>query len=226
MVTQGTFWQCSFFAVLCGLVVFGMGSAHAGEGSTPYLGIYGGMAFPESLHEVQGRGSLRAFSFSDFDMKSGPMAGAKFGIMGRGNDSLIRWLGLEIDASFIQSQIKQQIVQLSAFGGKGPVAIDETTVQLITGALHFIAKYPDGPVQPYIGAGPAVVHARVLESNSFNSGSTTQLGLSAVGGFRFKVSEHVGLFAEYKYIRTTLKFSDLEADIAVHAGVGGLNFAF
>jgi hypothetical protein len=39
-------------------------------------------------------------------------------------------------------------------------------------------------------------------------------------------SEHVGLFAEYKYIRASLKGDDLEADAAVHAAVGGLNFAF
>ena len=39
-------------------------------------------------------------------------------------------------------------------------------------------------------------------------------------------SEHIGQFAEYKYIRASLEFDDVEADTAVHAAVGGLNFAF
>ena len=115
---------------------------------------------------------------------------------------------------------------MSFLGLTGTIPIDQTKIELITGALHLIAKYPDGPVQPYIGAGPAVVHARVSDSATFSSGSTTALGLSAVGGLCLKVSDHIGLFAEYKYIRASLKFDDLEADAAVHAAVGGLTFNF
>ena len=226
MVQCARFLQPSLLSACCLLVVFLAPNAFAGDGVRPYVGIYGGMAFPESLHDVQGRGDFSGFSFSDFDLKSGPMAGAKFGIMGRGSDSLARWLGLEIDASYMQSKIKQQNSQVSFLGLTGTVPIDETKIQLITGALHLIAKYPDGPVQPYIGAGPAVVHASVSDSATFTSGNTTALGLSAVGGLRFNVSEHIGFFAEYKYIRASLKSDDLEADAAVHAAVGGLNFAF
>jgi opacity protein-like surface antigen len=226
MIMRSGLLKISLSALLCGLAVLSTSGAFAGDGVSPYLGLYGGMAFPESLHDVQGRGNLSGISFSDFDMKSGPMVGGKFGIVGRGSDSLARWLGLEIDVSYIRSKIKQQNSQLSFLGLTGTLPIDETKIELITGALHLIAKYPDGPVQPYIGAGPAVVHARLSESNTFNSGSTTTLGLSTVGGLRFMVSEHIGLFAEYKYIRASLKGDDLEGDAAVHAAVGGFNYAF
>jgi hypothetical protein len=151
-------------------------TAHAEDGITPYIGIYGGMAFPESLHDVKGRGDLSGLTFSDFGLKNGPIVGGKFGVMGPGSDSLARWFGLEIDVSYIQSKIKQQNAQVSFLGLNGTLPIDETKVQLITGALHLIAKYPDGRVQPYIGAGPAAVHARVSESNTFNSSNTTALG--------------------------------------------------
>ena len=211
---------------LLGLILFIAPHVLADDGVSPYVGLYGGMAFPEPLHDVQGRGDFSGFSFSDFGLKSGPMAGVKFGIMGRRSDSLVRWLGLEIDASYLQPKIKQQNSQVSFLGLTGTIPIDQTKIELITGALHLIAKYPDSPVQPYIGAGPAVVHARVSNSATFSSGSTTALGLSAVGGLRFKVSDHIGLFAEYKYILASLKFDDLEADAAVHAAVGGLNFNF
>lgn len=226
MVIRSGVLKHSVLGLLCGLAGLFTSAALAGDGISPYIGLYGGMAFPESLHDVQGRGDLTGFRFSDFGLKSGPIAGAKFGIMGRNSDSLARWLGLEIDASYLQSKIKQQNSQVSFIGLSGTLPIDETKMQLITGALHLIVKYPDGPVQPYIGAGPAVVHARISESATFISSSTTTLGLSAVGGLRFKISEHIGLFGEYKYIRASLKGDDLEADAAVHAAVGGVNFAF
>lgn len=212
--------------ILFGALLVGTPTVQADDAVTPYIGIYGGMGFPESLHDVQGRDVLSGFNFSDLGLKSGPIVGGKIGIMGRGKDSLARWLGLEIDVSYLQSKIKQQNAQVSFLGLNGTLPIDQTKVELITGALHLIAKYPDGPLQPYIGAGPAAVHARVSDSNTFDSGSTTALGLSAVGGLRLMFSEHVGLFAEYKYIRAALEFDDVEADAAVHAAVGGLNFAF
>ena len=49
--------------------------------------------------------------------------------------------GLEIDASYIQSKIKQQNSQVSFAGLTGTLPIDETKIQLITGAIHLIAKY-------------------------------------------------------------------------------------
>lgn len=69
---------------------------------------------------------------------------------------------LEIDASYIQSKIKQQNSQVSFAGLTGTLPIDETKIQLITGALHLIAKYQMARYN-LIGAGPAVVHARVLD---------------------------------------------------------------
>lgn len=192
----------------------------------PYVGLYGGMAFPNALDNVEGRGSLSGITFSDFDLKSGPIVGAKVGIIGPGSNSIARWFGLEVDVSYTQSKIKSQNVQASFLGTTISFPIDETKVHLITGALHFIAKYPEGPFQPYIGAGPAAVHARNSESNTFSSGSTTSLGFSGVGGFRLLFSEHIGLFAEYKHIRATVEGEDLEADAVVHAGVGGINFVF
>jgi hypothetical protein len=56
--------------------------------------------------------------------------------------------------------------------------------------------------------------------------NATNLGLSGVAGFRLLFSEHVGLFAEYKHIRTNREFGDLEGDAVLHAGVGGINFTF
>lgn len=227
MVAWSRFLQSNLGALLCGLVVILAPSAFAGEGVSPYLGIYGGMTFDPTLDNVEGHTTLGGFSFSDLDLKQGPMVGAKFGLMfGKGSDSLARWFGVELDGSYIQPKIKQQTAQFSGFGMNGSFPVDKTKVELITGAIHFLAKYPEGPVQPYVGAGPAIVHAQVSESNLFSSGNTLVLGLSAIGGFRVMLSEHVGLFAEYKYIQASLEFDNFEGDASVHAAVGGFNYAF
>jgi hypothetical protein len=38
--------------------------------------------------------------------------------------------------------------------------------------------------------------------------------------------EHIGLLAEYKHIRSTVKFDTLGGDAVIHAAVGGIHFLF
>jgi hypothetical protein len=49
---------------------------------------------------------------------------------------------------------------------------------------------------------------------------------SGIGGVRLLFSEHVGMFFEYKHIRSMVEFDTLEGNAVVHAGVGGINFMF
>jgi hypothetical protein len=72
MVINSGLLKQSLLGMLCGLAVLLTSAAFAGDGVSPYLSVYGGMAFPESLHDVQGRGSLSGFTFSDFSLKSRP----------------------------------------------------------------------------------------------------------------------------------------------------------
>ena len=101
----------------------------------------------------------------------------------------------------------------------------------MTGALHLLLRYPGQVFQPYIGAGPGVVYARASDLKvggftALESGSATAFALSGVAGFRLQVSDHVGLFFEYKHIRTALEFESIEGNAVVHAGVGGIAFLF
>ena len=81
-------------------------AANGGEGF--YLGVYGGMAFPETFDDVKGRKDLAGASFSDLKLNSGPMIGLKFGWNGPAGDSVGRFLGIELDGSYVSSQIKAQ----------------------------------------------------------------------------------------------------------------------
>lgn len=208
------------------LVFLHANTSMASDGVSPYVGIYGGVAFPETFDDVKGRGAFSTIHFSDLNLKSGAMVGVKVGLTGPSGDKVARWFGLEVDGSYTQSKIEEQNVRVTGPGGSLGISIDETKVYLITGALHLLLKYPNGPFQPYAGVGPAVVHARISDSNLSTASSATSLGLSGVGGFRLMFSEHIGFFAEYKHIRAALEFDDIEGNAVVHAGVGGVNFAF
>ncbi len=219
------------FAVLLGISMKGSPS-FAGDGVTPYIGIYGGIGIPETFDNVKGKGDASGLTFSDLKLKSGPMAGIKFGLFGPTNDPVASWFGIELDASYIRTKLKAQDVRLSAPGFSLTGPIDESKLDFITGALHLLVRYPGQVVQPYIGAGPAVIHARSSDvtvpgaGTLFTSGSATSLGLSGVAGIRLLFSQHVGAFFEYKHIRSALEFESLKGDAVVHGGVGGINLMF
>lgn len=182
----------------------------AGEGVAPYLGIYGGIGFPETFDNVTGRGDASGLTFSDLKLKSGPMAGIKLGLFGPAKDPVASWFGIELDASYLKTKLKAQNARVSGPGFTLAGPIDESKLDFLTGALHLLVRYPGQVIQPYIGAGPAVIHARSSDVTSpvlgtlFSSGSATSLGLSGVAGLRMLFSEHIGAFFDYKHILSAL----------------------
>lgn len=215
--------------IIAGLVLMG-GMAQAADptekGARPYVGLYGGVAIPETIDNVSQRVAGTTVQLSDLKLQTGPIVGLKLGILGSDKDTVVRWFGLELDVSYLQSNIKDQDIRLTLGNLSGTIRGEETRVRMITGAAHVLVRFSNGPIQPYIGAGPAVVHARISESNTFAAGNSTTLGLSAVGGFRFAFSDHIGGFLEYKHIRSELEFDTAQGDAVIHAGVGGIHFMF
>lgn len=196
------------------------------KGVRGFVGIYGGVAFPQSLSNVTEPSGFATVHYSDLKLQTGPMVGMKLGFWGSERDTIARWFGVELDGSYTQTKIKEQpaTVSVGAFRLNG--LVDETRVKLMTGAVHFLVRFPQGPIQPYVGAGPALVYARVSDSYSFSAANSTTLGLSAVGGVRVAFTDNFGAFLEYKHIRSELDFDPGTADLVVHAGVGGVHFMF
>lgn len=207
------------------------GVAEASDQSEPkgvrgFVGIYGGVAFPDSLSNFTQPSGSATVHLTDLKLQTGPMVGMKLGLWGSERDTMSRWFGVELDGSYTQTKIKEQPATISVGSFRLSGLIDETRVKLMTGAVHLLVRFPQGPIQPYVGAGPAIVYARVSDSYSFNAGNSTTLGLSAVGGVRVVFTDNFGAFLEYKHIRSELEFDPGTADLVVHAGVGGLNIMF
>jgi hypothetical protein len=215
------------------LLVIALASASAwAEG---HIGIYGGIGIPENFSNVEGRNDLAGLKGSDLKLNSGPIVGLKLGFFGPTEDKVASWFGLELDASYLPSKVKDQDITFTGPGGSLTGRISEGDVDFVTGALHLLVRYPGSVFQPYIGAGPAAIYAKSSDVTLSVSGipiarltedHAVNVGLSGVAGFRLLFSEHVGLFAEYKHIRTNLEFGALEGDAVLNAGVGGIIFTF
>ncbi len=146
--------------------------------------------------------------------------------MGHSKDAVWRYFGAELDLSVVSTALRAQSLRISGLG----LSIPQTDVRFLTGALHVLAKWPDGPVQPYVGVGPAVVHGKLdgfsVSRLTAKDQSATALGISGIAGMRFKLAEQLGAFLEYKQIRATLDFDNAKGDAVIHAGVAGINFLF
>lgn len=192
-------------------------------GPQAYIGLYGGIGFPDAFKDIQGQGAR----LSDLDLNPGPRVGGKMGVFGPRNDNFLRWFGVELDLGYLKTAVRDQPATVTVPGLTASGRVVETDVNIFSGALHVIGKFPDGPLQPYVGVGPAVVHAWISEDDF--SSAATNIALSALGGVRARISDAVGAFVEYKYLRAELDFKDdfdAQGLAQVHAVVGGVQLTF
>ncbi len=123
------------------------------DGLGPYVGIYGGVVIPETFDNVtitgQGIGSRSA---GDLKLKTGSIFGAKWGLMGHSKDAVWRYFGAEVDLSVVSTALCAQPLRISGSGGVSP--LPQTDIRFLTGALHLLFKWPDGPLQPYASVPP------------------------------------------------------------------------
>ena len=93
-----------------------------------------------------------------------------------------------------------------------------------------------GPVEPYAGVGLGVFFARIHDGASGESSSSNlRPGLNTQVVLRWRLTEHLSLFGEWKYNRATFNFDDsgptqatgaLKGDYSAHIAAGGLGWHF
>jgi opacity protein-like surface antigen len=152
-----------------------------------------GPTFADKLANIEGTGPLSGLApvASDWDLKNSVAYGAKLGYFGGHS-----WLGLEGEVFNTTPHIKQ-------IGD-----VPGTHLRVTTFALNFIARYPGVTFQPYAGIGFGVLFSHLSESATTRSDSDTATGLNLLAGLRFFVTPYVSMFTEYKYLQSTLLFSD------------------
>jgi opacity protein-like surface antigen len=84
-------------------------------------------------------------------------------------------------------------------------------LRVTTLAINFIARYPGTTFQPYAGIGMGILFSHLggtPGTPGIQSDSDTSTGLNLLAGLRFFVTPYVSMFTEYKFVQSSLLFSD------------------
>lgn len=137
------------------------------------------------------------------------------------------WLGLETEVFTLTPDVKQQDV----LGGKagGPVFVDtipQIPLRLTTWAANVVIRSPSlsDVFQPYGGMGYALFVANSTQAGESNIHITH--GFNMFAGARYVLTEKWCLFGEFKYNRTTLRFSNIRGDYGAQTFVFGVMWRF
>lgn len=193
-----------------------------------YVGGYGGLSYPGAFTNVTLshptlNGGVSGARVNDLELQSSPVGGVKLGYFFTERP----WLGLEADVFTLKPDVKQQDV----VGGKtrGPVFVDtlpNIDLRLTTVATNIIIRSPSlsDVFQPYVGIGYAIFLANSSRGGESNLHLTH--GFNITGGARYVLKPNWSLFGEFKYNRTTLRFSELRGNYDTHIFVVGILWQF
>jgi len=183
-----------------------------------------GYTAPYDLTDIQGTGGASGVSLSDLTLKDSVAYGGKVGYFFPG----VNWLGVETELYNTTPHVKQQSATASGFGISVPSGtLPGFNLRVLTWGINAVVRYPGKTFQPYAGVGLGVFFANA--SFQGQSDSETAPGLNALAGIRMFATDHLALFAEYKYNRATFNLPNaigFEADYSANIFIGGVAYHF
>ena len=200
---------CAAIAVLMTIVsTAGLSQAyqpdHRGIGTDPYYAngpgtnletyakLFVGGTFAGRFRNIEATGAADGLSANNLPLTSSFLYGVKLGVFPW------RWVGLEVEAFNTSTHTKQQAETLSGPGGFSTSASLSGIQERITVlAVNAIVRYTGNRFQPYIGVGPGLFFMRSRLGTESVSDAT--VGVNAMAGLNVRVTEHLGVFGEYKY---------------------------
>jgi opacity protein-like surface antigen len=147
-----------------------------------------GHSFADSLRNVTTTGPFSGIELQDFDMKNSLAYGGKVGLYPFHGS-----LGLELDVNHSTPHVKN-------LDDSPGIHLGVTNV-----GANILLRYPGVTFQPYIGAGPGILIARLNRSVDTEADTQVSIGFNFLTGIRAFVTPHVALFTEYKF--TDAKFN-------------------
>lgn len=113
------------------------------------------------------------------------------------------WLGVELESYVTNPNRPAQ--QLTLYPpGSAPITQLEpgASNRIVVVAPNLVVRYQAGAFEPYVGVGPGIffLHQEQLTSTGTSySQSDTSLGFNAQVGLRYRLTEHLSMFGEWKY---------------------------
>ncbi len=194
-----------------------------------------GATLPHSLSNVEvsdpSIGLPAGSTFSNLDLKTSMMYGAKLGYYFES----MKWLGVETEVFNTTPHVKQQPVTVTAPGiGTGTFDVPGAYLRVLTWApVNIVVRYQLGQLEPYAGVGMGVFFARLKDGGTGDSSSSTSLGLNTQVGLRYRLTNNIALFGEWKFNHARLNFdatpnafTNVDATYNVHHLVFGVGYHF
>jgi opacity protein-like surface antigen len=209
---------------------------HRHHGET-YVAGYGGVTFGSTTTNMEGRGSALGASFDNPSLANSAVYGIKFGYFHPGR---LNWLGLEVEGfnstphmresgGLPGSHMRLSMLGLNVIARTKLACRDRRDDRRADSrdasywntddysALHDNARCP---LQLYAGAGLGVFFAET--SNQFGRATdNARAGLNLLAGTKYFFTEHIALFAEYKFNYVDLKFDQNQVVGGSTAGLNG-----
>lgn len=196
-----------------------------------YVAGQAGVNIPYNLSNVEWNGlAATTLGGNDLTLQNSVMYGAKWGYY---FDSL-KWqnfnLGVETEVFNATPHIKQQDVTI---GGLNLGTIPGFTNRVLTWApVNIVVRYQAGALEPYAGVGLGVFFSRIARDT--DSSSSTDVGLNTQLGLRYRLTNNLAFFGEWKFNHANLTHSsllganglDLSANYHAHNLVFGLGYHF
>jgi outer membrane protein W len=181
-----------------------------------FLDLYGGGAFTQDA-DITFRGGTTVDDKVKFDTvgEGGIRLGYWLDALG------VPWLGLALDASYFAPKSSGSVLDTRL------EVIPLSSLVLFRAPLFRSPAFPNGQVQPYVGAGPSLFIADVkidTPTGDRRSDAQAELGGDIRGGITFMLTPHLGLFVEgrYTFFQTNPGGQNTEFDVETFHALGGL----
>jgi outer membrane protein W len=134
------------------------------------------------------------------------------------------WLGVELESYMTTPNRPAQRLTLNA-PGVSPITQQEpgATNRVIVVSPLLLARYQSGSFEPYAGIGPGLffLHQdQKTPSGTDYSQNSTRFGLNTQVGLRYRLTDHVSMFGEWKYNYARINLSG-QADVN-HFGINAV----
>jgi opacity protein-like surface antigen len=184
-----------------------------------------GANLPGDLSDVQWGAGRATASGNDLSLQTSFVYGGKLGYY---FDNL-KWLGIETEVFNATPHLNQQNVVVN---GVNLGMLPGISNRVLTWApVNVIVRYQAGKFEPYFGLGLGVFFSH-LSSSGFSS-SSTDVGLNMQVGLRYRVTNAIAMFGEWKYNMADISHDNLagvglnlDAQYRAHNFVFGLGYHF
>lgn len=209
--------------------------AFAAQNTGFYFGFSGGLVIPQTMTM-----SEPYYGDTDTTLKNGGFVGVKSGWL---TPFTRRIMALEMEYNYIFGTDfdKSKVVDLA---GWGPGALLDGTIRVHALMFNMRARYPEGPIHPYVGAGLGYSYFQIGDITARDGGggiidvipggSGGAFSYQFLGGIDFDISPNMSIGIGYKYFAAKPEINedyywdnyDYELDYKTSIISLGLTFTF